>query len=54
MRAGFGHYMLGEAVRHRVNNGTFSDFFKAKEFTETFLGTNIREGIGQSIIQEVS
>lgn len=44
---------LGEAVR-RINNGTFSDFFKAKEFTETFLGTNIREGVGQSIIQEVA
>ena len=44
---------LGEAVR-RINNGTFSDFFKSKEFTETFLGTNIREGVGQSIIQEVA
>ena len=44
---------LGEAVR-RINNGTFNDFFKVKEFTETFLGTNIREGVGQSIVQEVA
>jgi len=44
---------IGEAMR-RVNEGTFSDFFKAKEFTETFAGTNIREGVGQSLIQEVA
>lgn len=44
---------LGEATR-RINDGTFSDWFKTKEFTETFLGTNIREGVGQSLIQEVA
>ena len=44
---------LGEATK-RLNDGTFSDWFKVKEFTETFLGTNIREGVGQSLIQEVA
>ena len=44
---------IGEAMK-RLQNGTFSDWFKAKEFTETFVGTNIREGVGQSIIQEMA
>ena len=44
---------LGEALR-RVKEGTFDDWFKAKEFTETFAGTNIREGVGQSLVQEVA
>ena len=44
---------IGEAMK-RMQNGTFSDWFKAKEFTETFVGTNIREGVGQSLIQEMA
>lgn len=44
---------IGEAMK-RLQDGTFSDWFKAKEFTETFVGTNIREGVGQSIIQEMA
>lgn len=44
---------LGEAMK-RAKEGTFSDWFKAKEFTETFAGTNIREGVGQSLVQEVA
>jgi len=44
---------LGEAMK-RAKEGTFSDWFKAKEFTETFAGTNIREGVGQSLIQEIA
>ncbi len=44
---------LGEATR-RLKEGTFSDFFDAKEFAETFIGTNIRQGTGQSLIQEVA
>ena len=44
---------LGEATR-RLNDGTFSDWFNAKEFSETFIGTNIRQGVGQSLIQEVA
>jgi len=43
---------LGEATK-RVMDGTFDDFFDAKEFSETFLGTNIRTGVGNSIIEEV-
>ena len=44
---------IGEAMKRAVD-GTFSDWFKAKEFTETFVGTNIREGVGQSLIQEIA
>lgn len=44
---------IGEAMK-RLQNGTFGDWFKAKEFAETFVGTNIREGVGQSIIQEMA
>jgi hypothetical protein len=44
---------IGEAIK-RAMDGTFNDWFKAKEFTETFVGTNIREGVGQSLIQEIA
>lgn len=43
---------LGEATK-RIMDGTFDDFFNAKEFYETFLGTNVRTGVGNSIIEEV-
>ncbi len=43
---------LGEATK-RVKDGTFDDFFNAREFFETFLGTNIRTGVGNSIVDEV-
>lgn len=43
---------LGEATK-RIMDGTFDDFFNAKEFAETFLGTNIRVGVGNSIVEEV-
>ncbi len=43
---------LGEATK-RIINGTFDDFFNAREFFETFLGTNIRTGVGNSIVDEV-
>ena len=44
---------IGEAMK-RMQEGTFSDWFTSKEFLETFVGTNIREGVGQSIIQEIA
>jgi len=44
---------IGEAMK-RMQDGTFGDWFKSKEFVETFAGTNIREGVGQSLIQEVA
>jgi len=43
---------LGEATK-RLIDGTFDEWFKAKEFNETFLGTNIRTGVGQSLINDV-
>jgi hypothetical protein len=44
---------LGDATR-RLIDGTFSDWFNSKEFAETFVGTNIRQGVGQGLIQEVA
>ena len=44
---------LGEATK-RVNDGTFNDWFDHKEFVQTFVGTNVRTGVGQSLIQEVA
>jgi hypothetical protein len=44
---------LGEAVK-QMKNGTFYDFFDAREFVETFAGTNFRTGVGQSVFQDIS
>jgi hypothetical protein len=44
---------LGEAGR-RYLEGTFEDFFDPKEFLETFVGTNLRTGVGQSIFQDIA
>jgi len=44
---------VGEATK-RLMDGTFSDWFDVKEFSETFVGTNIRQGVGQSLIQEIA
>ena len=43
---------LGEATK-RMLDGTFDEWFKAREFNETFLGTNVRTGVGQSLINDV-
>ncbi len=43
---------LGEATK-RLKDGTFGDFWNGREFAETFLGTNIRVGVGNSIVDEV-
>lgn len=43
---------LGEATK-RIISGTFDDWFDGREFSETFLGTNIRTGVGNSITEEV-
>jgi len=43
---------LGEATK-RLMEGTFYDWYNTKEFAETFLGTNIRAGVGNSIVDEV-
>jgi hypothetical protein len=44
---------LGEATK-QLNEGTFDTWFNAKEFFETFLGTNVRSGVGNSIVEEVA
>src|SRR5210317_1285451 len=43
---------LGEATK-RIKDGTFDDFWNGKEFADTFLGTNIRVGVGNSLVDEV-
>ena len=43
---------LGEATK-RLKAGTFDDWYNTREFAETFLGTNIRTGVGNSIVDEV-
>ena len=44
---------MGEAIK-RINEGTFNTFFDAKEFTETFAGTNLRQGTTNSILEEMA
>jgi hypothetical protein len=44
---------LGESAK-RLMDGTLSTFFDGKEFLETFLGTNLRVGVGQSIFQDIA
>ena len=44
---------LGEATR-QIEKGTFSDFFDAREFIETFTGSNFRRGSGHVILDEVA
>tara|TARA_R100001510_G_C7655326_1_gene214428 strand:- start:164 stop:3781 length:3618 start_codon:yes stop_codon:yes gene_type:complete len=48
---------LGELAKRLNEEGpgwvkTVDDWFDAKEFMETFVGTNIRTGVGNSIIEE--
>lgn len=42
---------MGEATK-RMRDGTFDTWFDTREFFETFLGTNIRTGVGQSILED--
>ena len=42
---------MGEATK-RMNEGTFDTWFDTREFFETFLGTNVRTGVGRSIIED--
>jgi hypothetical protein len=44
---------LGESAK-RFFDGTLATFFDSKEFLETFLGTNVRVGVGQSIFQDIA
>lgn len=44
---------VGEAVK-RLREGTFGEWFDAKETAETFLGTNIRTGVGHSMIEDIA
>ena len=44
---------LGEATKQFMN-GTFDDWFNAREFVETFTGTNFRVGVGNAFLDEVA
>ena len=44
---------LGEAAK-RLKDGTFDDWFTAREFTELFAGTNLRTGQGNLILDELA
>lgn len=44
---------LGEATKQYIN-GTFDDWFNAREFVETFTGTNFRVGVGNAFLDEVA
>jgi len=44
---------IGEAAK-RYANGTFGEWFTMKEAAETFAGTNIRTGVGHSLIEDVA
>jgi len=47
-------YLYMGEVAKRINEGTFITFFDAKEFTETFAGTNFRQGSTNSILEEMA
>ena len=44
---------IGEATR-RLEDGTFTDWFNVREFSETFSGSNLRAGTGNVIIEEIA
>ena len=45
---------LGESAKRLLRDKTFDNWFDVREFSETFLGTNIRVGVGEGLIQEVA
>lgn len=44
---------IGEAAK-QLQQGTFENWFKPKEFADTFIGVNIRTGVGNSLVQEIA
>ena len=44
---------IGEATK-RMMDGTFDDWFNAREFVELFAGTNLRTGVGNSVFEELA
>ena len=44
---------LGEATS-RYMDGTFDDWFNAREFVQTFTGSNLRTGSGNAILEEIA
>ena len=44
---------LGEATS-RYMDGTFDDWFNAREFVQTFTGSNLRTGSGNAILEELA
>ena len=44
---------LGE-VAHQIEQGTFSEFWDPKDFAETFVGSAMRTGAGNIVIEEIA
>tara|TARA_R100000697_G_scaffold123740_1_gene158026 strand:+ start:1852 stop:5700 length:3849 start_codon:yes stop_codon:yes gene_type:complete len=44
---------IGEAAK-QIQQGTFENWFKTKEFADTFIGVNVRVGVGNSLVQEIT
>lgn len=43
---------IGKAME-KIDEGTFEDWFDSKEFLETFIGTNIRTGVGNGLLTDM-
>ena len=43
---------IGKALE-KVGDGTFEDWYDAKEFAETFLGTNVRTGVVSGLLDDM-
>ena len=48
------HFLYAGEATKRLKDGTFDDWFDAKEFQELFVGANLRTGVGNSILEELS
>ena len=45
---------IGDSIKHLKDGTFYSDFWNPKEAAETFFGTDIRVGVGSSIIDETA
>ena len=45
---------LGEAAKRLFRDDTMGDWFNIREFQDTFLGVNLRTGVGNVFIEEVA
>tara|TARA_R100001510_G_scaffold46580_1_gene43585 strand:+ start:1982 stop:5461 length:3480 start_codon:yes stop_codon:yes gene_type:complete len=48
------HFLYAGEATKRLKDGTFDNWFNAKEFAELFVGMNLRTGVGNSILEEMA